>query len=86
MDQQQADALNRAAQFHPRTTDDELPAIEVGGALVLVYVKPSPSGRPVLVITLDTETVAPDMLAADGVFYHRHDVNDTTVYTDSTDV
>lgn len=34
---QRHDQINRAARFLPQTTDDEVPAISVGGALVAVY-------------------------------------------------
>lgn len=47
----EADAVNRGATFLPRTTEDELPAVRIGGMLVVVYVREDGT----LCVTVDTE-------------------------------
>lgn len=87
MDQRQADAINRAAQFHPMGTNDEHPGFIIGGARVFAYYTTTPSGRPELVIGLDTagRTVDPAVLAG-GRLYHRHEVDGDVIYMDSEPV
>jgi len=60
MNESEARALNRAAEFLPQTTDDEKPAIRIGDALVFVYVTVADNGRPILAVTVDTEDVSDD--------------------------
>lgn len=56
MNESEATALNRAAQFFPLTDDDnELPAVRIGGALVFIYVEADESGEPMLTVSIDTE-------------------------------
>lgn len=69
------DQLNRGAQFLPQTSDDERPALRVGGVLVSVYWTPG----PLLRVAIDTSDLAeqfpdnPPMQVAlnDGLVYRR---------------
>lgn len=84
MDQQQADALNRAADFMPAIRiGDALPAIRIGDALVFVYVKPSPSGRPVLRVTVDMDDVtSASAIAEDDHVHIELGIGNDVVYID----
>ncbi|MBC3189468.1 hypothetical protein H7X46_00085 [Pseudonocardia sp. C8] len=69
------DRLNREAQFLPQTSDDERPALRVGGVLVSVYWTPGPQLR----VAIDTSDLAeqfpdnPPLQVAlnDGIVYRR---------------
>ena len=77
MNKDQAQAINRAAEFLPQQTDDQRPAIRVGGALVFGYVKVSDAGRPVLVVTVDTTDAGNSAIATDNMIAVEVNVNDS---------
>jgi hypothetical protein len=56
-------SVNRAAKFHPETTDDERPAIEVAGVLVFTYVNED----GILCVSVDLDTPDRDVFPAECV-------------------
>lgn len=67
MNESEATALNRAAQFEPQITDDELPVVHIGDALVFIYAEADENGRARLCISVNTESVTPGSpLTVDG--------------------
>lgn len=76
MNESEARALNRAAQFLPPATDEEKPAVRIGGALVYVGVDVDYDGAPILMVGVDTEdTVSNSGAAADGELRARFYLN-----------
>lgn len=64
--------VNRAAEFLPQTSDDELPAVRVADALIFAYWKDG-----ILRVSIDTSDIA----ECPGCVAVRVDVENDTVYT-----
>jgi len=77
------DLFNRAAKFHPMTSEDTLPAVEISGVFVFVYVDDDGTLR----VTVDTDT-ADGMPGWDSRVPMRINVNNATVFegSDNEDV
>jgi len=68
--------INAAAKFHPAHNEDELPAIEVAGVLVFVYMDTSGALR----VTVDTETADAAQFIGTDEIPIRIKVNEDVAY------
>ncbi|MEU5900391.1 hypothetical protein [Streptomyces venezuelae] len=77
-DHQRCEQLNQAAVFHPQTTEDDLPCVEMGNVLVFIYLD---ADRQALRLSVDQDTAPAELLRSDGLLPFRLELGDGSCFS-----